>query len=99
MQEEIKVTCPCCQSILVIRRRDGALLETREPLLKESTGDRFEDAFKKVKGRGKEIDSKVQEAKKQEADRRKGAEEFFKEALKRAQETKDEKPFNPLDFQ
>jgi len=99
MQEIFKITCPCCRSILVIRRRDGAVLETREPLLKESSGDRFQDAFKKVKERGKEIDSKIQEVKKQEEDRKKGADDFFKEALKRAQETKDEKPLNPLDMQ
>lgn len=97
MQEHYKITCPCCDSILIVRRRDGAVIEVRKPLLEESTGDRFQDAFKKVKERGKVINSKIEEVKKIEEERRKGADDFFKEALKRAKETKDEKPVNPLD--
>jgi hypothetical protein len=98
MQETLKVTCPHCESILVVSRRDGTVLEVRRPLLKDSTGDRFEDAMKKVKGRGVEIEAKVQDARKQEEERRKGADEFFKEALKRAEESKDDQPLNPLDL-
>lgn len=97
MDENIKVQCGCCDSILVIRRRDGKLLETRKPLLEESTGDRFEDAFKKVKKRGAEVDNKISAIKKKEEEKKKGADDFFKQALERAKENPD-KPGNPLDF-
>ena len=99
MDENIKVTCPGCENILIVRRRDGKLLEVRKPLLEESTGDRFEDAFKKVKGRKEAVNAKVEQVKKREAERLNGADDFFKEALERAKESKDEKPVNPMDLQ
>lgn len=96
MDEFFKVTCPECDTILIIRRRDGKVLETRKPLIEETTGDRFEDAFKKVKGRPKEVEGKIAEVKKKEEERLKGADDFFKQALERAKES-DEKPVNPMD--
>ncbi len=99
MDETIKVTCSCCNSVLVIRRRDGQLLETREPILEESTGDRFEDAFLKVKGRHDETEKKVAEAQRKEKERLAGADDFFKKALERAQESEDDTSLNPMDFQ
>ncbi|MBN1867760.1 hypothetical protein JW916_10750 [Candidatus Sumerlaeota bacterium] len=97
MEETFKVVCPGCQSVLVIQRRDGKILETRKPILEDSTGDRFEDAFKKVKKRGQIAAEKAEEAKRKERERLKGADDFFKQALERAKESGDEKPFNPLD--
>jgi len=96
MDETFKVTCPDCDNILVVRRRDGKVLEVRRPIVDESTGDRFQDAFQKVKGRARQVDDKVADLKRKEQDRLKGADDFFKEALKRAQKDK-EKPVNPLD--
>ena len=96
MDETIKIKCPCCESVLVIRRRDGKLLETREPILKESTGDRFEDVFEKVRGRSKEVENKVAEARRKEQERLKGADDFFKQALERAKNSDDEL-HNPMD--
>jgi hypothetical protein len=96
MEENIKVSCPECDCILIIRRRDGEILEVRKPIVEESSGDRFEDAFQKVKGRGKEVDNKVSELKRKEAERLKGADDFFKAALERAKQN-DAKPVNPLD--
>lgn len=98
MQEFIKVKCGHCGSILVVRRRDGQLIETREPIVENESGDRFQDAFEKVKARGREVDSKVSQIKRKEAERLKGADEFFKQALERAREN-DEKPVNPMDQQ
>lgn len=97
MEENIKVTCPGCKTVLIIRRRDGKILETREPLLKESTGDRFEDAFKKVKSREKEVGSKVENIRRKEQEKLKTADDFFKQALERARQSED-KPDNPLDY-
>lgn len=99
MDENIKVTCPCCTSILIVRRRDGEILEVREPIVEESSGDRFQDAFEKVKGRGAAAAAKVAEAQRHEAEKHKGADDFFKQALERAKQAGDEKPFNPLDVE
>jgi adenine-specific DNA methylase len=96
MDETFKVTCPHCDTILIVQRRDGKVLEVRKPLLEESTGDRFEDAFLKVKKRPKEVDEKIAAARQKEKERLKGADDFFKRALTRAKES-DEKPVNPLD--
>jgi len=98
MEENIKITCPCCDTILIVCRRDGKILEVRKPIIEESTGDRFEDAFKKVKGRAQEVEGKVANAKKREAERLDGADDFFKQALERAKQS-DEKPVNPMDYQ
>lgn len=97
MEEHFKIKCPGCESILVVQRRDGKVLEVRKPLLEESTGDRFEDAFEKVRKRSGAIDGKVAEVKKKEQERLKGADDFFKQALERAKND-DEKPVNPLDL-
>ena len=99
MEETVKITCPCCKTVLVVQRRDGKILEVRKTLIEETTGDRFEDAFLKVKGRSEAIGGKVEEAKKKEKERLKGADDFFKKALEWAKESGDEKPFNPLDMQ
>ncbi|HUT24136.1 MAG TPA: hypothetical protein VM492_07335 [Sumerlaeia bacterium] len=98
MQEAFKITCPCCKSILIVQRRDGKILELRKPLIEESTGDRFEDAFEKVRKRGKEVTEKVAAAKQKEQERLKGADDFFKKALERAKESDDGKPVNPFDM-
>ena len=97
MEENLKISCPDCEAILIVRRRDGKILEVRKPILAESTGDRFDDAFQKVKGRSKEVNAKVAEAKKREEERLAGADDFFKRALERAKESGDEKPVNPMD--
>ena len=99
MDENIKVKCPCCDSILIIRRRDGEILEVREPIVEESSGDRFQDAFEKVKGRGAAAAAKVAEAQRREAEKLKGADDFFKQALERAREAKGEKPISPMDVE
>jgi len=99
VDENIKITCPCCDTVLIIRRRDGKLLETRKPILEDSTGPPYEDAVLKVKGRSKEVLAKVEEAKKREAERLKGADDFFKQALQRAKESKDDQPLNPMDLE
>lgn len=98
MEENIKLTCPCCESVIIVRRRDGKILETREPIVEESSGDRFEDAYQKVKARSTEAERKVAEARRKAEERKRTADDFFKQALERAKGD-DEKPHNPLDYQ
>jgi len=49
MEKEIKVSCPGCSSVLIIDRMSGKIVETRKPLVEETTGDRLQDAFLKQK--------------------------------------------------
>lgn len=83
--EFFEVTCPDCKMILIIRRRDGKLMETRKPILEESTGDRFEDAFLKVKRSQGEIEKKVEQAREKERTKMDRLNALFKEGMERTQ--------------
>ncbi len=56
--EYLKVECPKCKSILIIKRNNGEVVEVREPLIDNPSGDRFEDAIEKLKNSKKEIEEK-----------------------------------------
>ncbi len=89
MRKEFKVTCPCCDTILILDRVSGKVLETRKPLVEESTGDRFKDAFLKVeKDKARVADALDNVKEKQEA-KRKAAEDLFNASLKEAKKEKD----------
>ena len=80
-----EIPCPECQTILIVRRRDGKLMEVRKPILKESTGDRFEDAFLKVKRSKAEVERKVEEARERERTKMDRLNALFKEGMEQAQ--------------
>jgi hypothetical protein len=84
--EFIEIACPDCKTILIVRRRDGKLMETRKPILEDSTGDRFEDAMLKVRHAGAEVEKKVKEAREREQSKMDRLNALFKEGLKKAQE-------------
>jgi uncharacterized Zn finger protein (UPF0148 family) len=97
--ETITVTCPCCQTILIVERRSGKVVEQRKPILEESTGDRFEDAFLKVKKQKEILEEKFLKARQKESEKKEKLEKLFKESLQRAQEEgPPEKPQKPIDF-
>ena len=98
MDEFIQVACPDCKTILIVRRRDGKLMEVRKPILADSTGDRFEDAQKKVRGEKDAIARKFAEASEREKGKIDRLNALFKEGLDRAkQEGPITKPVNPFD--
>jgi GTP1/Obg family GTP-binding protein len=82
--DHFEVKCPCCSAVLVLDRRSGKVIETRTPVLPkdESTGDRFEDARKRVETAGERIDEKVQAAKAAEKSRLSKLDALFKERSK-----------------
>ncbi len=99
MHETIKVTCPCCKTILIVDRKEGKILEERRPILEESSGDRFQDAMKKVRGQKEFIESKVRDTQKRQQERKAKLDKLFEEELKRAQEEgPPEKPLRPIDL-
>jgi len=99
MYETIKVTCPCCKTILIVDRKEGKILEERRPILEKSSGDRFQDAMKKVRGQKEFLESKVRDTQKRQRERKAKLEKLFEEELKKAQEEgPPEKPLRPIDL-
>lgn len=83
--EFFEIACPECKTILIVRRKDGKVMEVRKPILEDSTGDRFEDAMRKVKGSKSEIEKKVEAAREREKSKMDRLNQLFKEGLEQAQ--------------
>ncbi len=97
--EPIKITCPCCKTILVVDPKEGEVLEQRKPILEETTGDRLKDAFIKAKKRQDEAETNFLKAKEKEKEKKSKFDELFKESLEKAKETDDGTlPPNPMDL-
>lgn len=97
--EFFEITCPDCKNILIVRRRDGKLMEVRKPILEESTGDRFDDAFLKVKRSQGEIEKKVEAAREKERTKMDRLNALFKEGMERTQkEGPIKKPEREMDL-
>ncbi len=101
MDETLKITCPCCKTVLIVNRK-GAILEERKPILdeSESTGDRFEDAIKKAKSSKEIAEAKFREAQQKEKDRMARLESMFNDGMKRVKESGEpvEKPKREFDL-
>ena len=98
MEDVYKIECPCCTTILVVDRLTGKILEQRRPILEESTGDRYQDAMKKVKDRGTMAEEKFKKIQSERHDKAAKLDALFKDSLKRAQESGDEpKKMNPFE--
>jgi len=99
VEDQLKITCPCCNTILIVDRK-GKILEERKPILEESTGDRFEDAFQKVKGSKDAAEAKFKEAQRKEQERMSRLESMFNEGMKRVTESGEpvEKPQREMDM-
>lgn len=98
MSEFFEIPCPGCKTILVVDRRQGKVVEVRKPIVEDSSGDRFEDARRKVLGEKDTIARKVEEARDRERNKMNRLEALFKEGLQRAKEEGPiTKPYNPLE--
>jgi len=84
-----EVKCPGCAGILIIDRKTGKLVEHRAPILAEgeATGDRFEDARKKVLSSGDRIEDKVAEVRKAQKDKLAKLDALFKERKKEIEDS------------
>lgn len=80
------ITCPECNTILVINRDTGDIVEVRKPLVEHSSGDRFTDALRAHKEHSEKLGSifkdSISDVARQEEERRK----VFKESLEKARE-------------
>lgn len=100
MADTHQITCPCCNTILVVERRTGKIVDERRPILDQSTGDRYQDALKKVTERGAVAEEKFRKFQEERGSKMTKLDELFKDALKRAEDEPDtgEKPVNPFDL-
>jgi hypothetical protein len=98
MDDSYHVKCPCCNTILVIERRTGKILDERRPILEQSTGDRYQDALKKVKERTSVAEEKYKKFQQERSTKLQKLDSLFKDTVKRVKESGEEiKPFNPFD--
>jgi len=99
MIETMNIACPECKCILVINRKTGDVVEVRKPILEESTGDRFKDAFEKVKRSPAVTEEKFRQAREKEKDKFKKLDALFAEKLKEVKEKGDVgPPDRPMDL-
>jgi hypothetical protein len=99
MDDFIKVTCPECNCILVVNKKTGEVVETRKPILEETTGDRFKDAFLKVKRSSALTEEKFRAAQEREKDKSKKLDALFSEKLKEIKEKGETgPPERPMDL-
>ncbi|MBI4827402.1 MAG: hypothetical protein HY804_01080 [Nitrospinae bacterium] len=97
MERELKVTCPCCASVLFIDRISGEVTETRKPLVEDSSGDRLTDAFVKQKQDKEKRRAVFDTFKETHEKKKKLAEELFKASLDDAKKDTTAKPRNIFD--
>jgi Zn-finger nucleic acid-binding protein len=92
MKEHFKITCPHCQTLLLVDRNTGEILDVRQPLVEKSTGDRFSDAMQKIKRDKQEAEQKFVAAQDYEKHKKEKLDELFSTQLKQAREQGDATP-------
>ena len=99
MENFFKIECPVCKSILIIDRFSGKIIETRRPLVKKPSGDRFEDALKKYTGSRKETEEKFLKLQKKEKNKKIHLDALFKKGMDKVKKSgKIEKEIRDIDL-
>lgn len=95
MAKTLKVTCPCCDTLLTVDPQTGAILleERRQHRQHES----LDSALGQVKAQRKEAEDKLARAMEEARHREEILEKRFQEARKKAAENPDEPPPRPFD--
>lgn len=95
-----EVKCPDCNTVLIVDRKTGKVLEVRRPIVEkgESTGDRFEDARAKVRSIHERAEAKFEATRKAEKEKLSKLDALFKERKKEIEEGGEpiEKPESPF---
>lgn len=92
--KNFEITCPCCESLIVIDRVSGEVLFHKEKERKASQS--LEAMVSGLESQKSEIAKKFEKEMESQKDRSRILEEKFKEALKRAD--KDKPYINPMDL-
>lgn len=97
--QTIQVACPCCDTILIVDKKTGDVLEQRKPVLEESTGDRYEDILKKVRERPSQAQEKFSRFQDEQDAKKARLNALFDEKLKEIQDSGDDvEKVNPLEM-
>jgi C4-type Zn-finger protein len=97
--EQVKITCPCCQATLVLDRETLSILYFTEHREKAG-GASFDQALKELKEKEKQMSSRFQQAVTEEKQRRALLGKKFQELQKHAAENPDqERPLRPFDLE
>jgi len=95
MAANLEITCPCCESLIVVDRLNGEILLHKK---KESkSGLSLEAMVANLDSQKSELAKKFDKNMESQKDRARILEERFKEALKKAEST-EEKYVNPMDM-
>jgi hypothetical protein len=95
MAANFEITCPCCESLIVVDRLTGEILLHKK---KEGKSGLSLDAMvANLDAQKSELAKKFDKNMESQKDRARILEERFKEALKKA-ESSDEKYVNPMDI-
>ncbi len=94
MSNSLKVTCPCCETLLVIDPDSGAILSEERKIKREHQS--LDDALDHVKAQRKEAEEKLSRAMEESRHRQEILEKKFEEARKKAAESKTPPP-RPFD--
>jgi predicted nucleotide-binding protein (sugar kinase/HSP70/actin superfamily) len=94
MAANLEITCPCCESLIVIDRITGEVLFHKEKE-KKITGS-LESMVSNLEAQKSEAEKRFEKQLESQKDRARLLEEKFKEALKRAD--KDKPYINPMDM-
>ena len=98
MLDGFEVKCPCCNTILIVDKRNGKILDERRPILEQSTGDRYQDALKKVRERGSVAEEKFQKFKSERGEKMAKLDALFKDSVKKVEESGEPiERVNPFD--
>jgi predicted nucleotide-binding protein (sugar kinase/HSP70/actin superfamily) len=94
MAANLEITCPCCDSLIVVDRITGEVLFHKEKE-KKITGS-LESMVSNLETQKSEAEKRFEKQLESQKDRARLLEEKFKEALKRAD--KDKPYINPMDM-
>ena len=98
MLRTLNITCPCCDTILVVNKDTGEVLEERKPLVKNSSGDRFKDALQAEKDHSEKLSSLFSESISNVSKKDKERQQLFEDSLNKARTEKIEKPLKDIDL-
>ena len=95
-EETLEITCPICQTRMVVSRRDGQVLWHQEPR-KSRASESLQEMIAQMEARQREAQERV--AREQEAlkERQRRLEEKVREAFRRV-EGQEEPPPRPIDL-
>lgn len=95
MAANFEITCPCCESTIVIDRITGEVLLHK--VKEKKSGQSLEAMVKGLDDQKSELQKRFDKQLESQKDRARILEERFKEAMERADKS-DEKYVNPMDI-